>query len=133
MHWWHKNFDAFLCSLGIWLLYCTFEISNSFLWQIVQVIQLWMVMLVLGFIGHRPIVMIQLLLHLLRRFCECQNGEVRSLLCLKFFHIWWFSYNIWIIFSVTVIFQCTIHLFHEEHILLSFQYCHRPGLLFLVV
>ena len=86
-----------------------------FWWQLVQVLQLWMVMLVLSFPGHGLIVMLQLLLHLLRRFWVCQNGEVRRQLCLKFSQVWWFLYNILIICGVVVICQCTIHLIHEEH------------------
>ena len=87
--------------------------------RIMQVLQLWMVMLVLGFLGCGPIVMLQLLLHLLRSFWTCKNGEGKLVL--------------WIICSIMVLCECTTHLIHEENILLSFQVFQGLGLLFLVV
>ena len=53
--------------------------------------------------------------------------------CLKFFRIWWLSCNIWSICSVRVLCQCTIHMIHEEHMLIYFHDCHEPIFLFLVV
>ena len=64
------------------------KFSNSFWWQLVQVIQVLMVMTVLGFQGHILIVMLQLLLHMLMMFWACKNGEERSQLCLKFSRLW---------------------------------------------
>ena len=104
-----------------------------FWWYIVQVIKLWMVMPVLGFLGHVSIVMLQSLLHLMRRFWACKNGERISQLCLKFSWIWCLSCNIWSICRVAVLCQYTIHLIREDHMFIYFQACHRPGLLFLVV
>ena len=51
-------------------------------------------MLVLGFLGHISIVIMQLLLHLMMRFWECKNSEVRSQLCMKISRLWCFKYNI---------------------------------------
>ena len=134
----------FNCStLGNWLPCCgrwissictaPFEILIVLWWQLVQVIQRLMVIPVLGFLVHGSVVMLQLLIHLMRRFWACQNGEGRSQLCLKFFRLLGLSFKIWIIYSVMVLWQCNIHLIHEYHMLLSFQVCHEPGFLFLVV
>ena len=87
---------------------------------------------VLGFLEHKLIAMLQLLLHILRRFWSCQNCEGRSQLCLKLFWLWLFLCNIWSICSVTVFYQCTIYIIHEENILLSFQDFCGPVFLFLV-
>ena len=64
------------------------NISDSFIWQITQVLQLLMAMSVLGFLGHEAILILQLLLDLMRRCWACQIGKVRSQLCLKFYRLW---------------------------------------------
>ena len=104
-----------------------------FLWQLVQVLQIWMVMIVLCFIGHGSIAVLQSLLVLLMIFWACQNCEERSQMCMKLFWLWCLPCKIWIIYSVALLLQFTIHIIHEDHMLLSLQTCCGTGLLFLVV
>ena len=101
--------------------------------QLVQVLQISIVIPVLGFLGDGSIMILQLLLHILRRLRECQNGEVKSQLCLKFSRIWCLLCNIWRICTVTVLFQCNIHMIYEYHMLIYYQVCHILLFLFLVV
>ena len=54
-------------------------------------------------------------------------------LYLKLFWIWWLSCNIWSIYSVMVLVQCTIHMIHDDHTLIYIKVCHGLRLLFLVV
>ena len=98
-----------------------------------QVLQIWMEIPVLGFLWIGSIVILQFLIHLLRRFWACKNCELRSQFCLIFFRLWCLSCNIWNICSVTMLWQCTIHIIHEKHMLLYFQHCHGPWFFFLVV
>ena len=130
-------------TLGNWLPCCGrwvsggctahLNISDSFLCQLVQVVQLLMVMPVLGFLGQGSILILQLLMNLLSRFLSCQIGEGRDQLCLKFYWLWYLSCNIWIIFSVTVLLQYTIHMIQEKHMLIYSQACYVPWFLFLML
>ena len=120
--------------LGLWWLYCTFEkFLVVFLWQIAQVLWLWMLIPVLIFLAHGSIFLLQLMLNLLRSFWSCQNVEGISQVCQKIFWTCFLSCNIWSICSVTVLCQCTIHIIHWNHMLLSFKVFHGPGLLLLLV
>ena len=122
-----RNYESMVVVLKIWKLLIVFW------WKLLQVLQLWMVITVLGVLGHGSIVMLQLLMHLLGRFWECQNGEERIQLCLKFSQIWCLSCITWSICSLQVLWQCTIHMIHEEHMFLYFKACHGPGSLLPVI